>query len=196
MSKQQTSQPTEQTKRCWRMTRRGFLIGAGATAATLALGIPAGLPWARLQIASIIESGEYGPSADFPSDPFAWFEVTLESRLRLFITKVEMGQGIHMSMAQVAAEELGIDWVDLDIVQAGTAVAFADTAGTGASTSVATTFTSLRQAAVTFRHLLQQANDRPVMRRSGLFGNSATAGGCNRALFQRAEQGSQLTRVS
>ncbi len=146
---------TNSTSRRWRISRRGFLIGAGATAAALAVGIPAGLPWARLQIAGQIDGLEGGPPTNFSTDPFAWFEVLDDSRVRLFLTKVEMGQGVHTALAQIAAEELGIAFGDLEVVQASTNSAIRDTNGTGASNSVSSAYGPLRQAAATLREMLR-----------------------------------------
>ena len=60
---------TNSTSRRWRVTRRGFLIGAGATAAALAIGIPAGLPWARLQIAGQIDGLRRRAAHQLPDRP-------------------------------------------------------------------------------------------------------------------------------
>ena len=78
-----------------------------------------------------------------------------DSRVRLFLTKVEMGQGVHTAIAQVAAEELGIAWGDLEVVQASTSTQIADTNGTGASNSVSSTYAPLRQAAANLREMLR-----------------------------------------
>ena len=87
----------------WRVSRRGFLIGLGATVAAVAVGVPIGLPRARLAIANFIaEGGSFG-GVDAP--PTSWFEITADNRIRFFNPKVEMGQGIHTSLAQVAAEQ-------------------------------------------------------------------------------------------
>ncbi len=146
-------QPAGETKRRWRPTRRGFLIGAGVTGGLLALGITVGVPYARLQIAGTLDGAE-GQPASFPEDPWAWFEVLPDSRIRLYLTKVEMGQGVHTSLAQVAADELGIEWDDLDVVMATTARELGN-AITSGSNSVSGTFTPLREASATLMAMLR-----------------------------------------
>ncbi len=145
---------TPRPQRRWRITRRGFLIGSGIGVAGLALGITAGAPYARLKIAETLASGQ-GQPGSFPTDPFAWFEVLPDSRVRLFLTKVEMGQGIHTALAQIAAEDLGVALADLEIVQASTSQGPADDNGTSGSSSVATVYQPLRQAAATLHQMLR-----------------------------------------
>lgn len=140
----------------WRITRRGFLIGAGVTGAGLALGVTWGVPYGRLQMAEMFDSGEGMPS-NLPAEPWAWFEVQPDSRIRLYISKNEMGQGVHTSLAQIAVEELGIAWDDLEVAQATTHVGPADSSGTAGSASVSSVYTPLRQAAATLREMLHQA---------------------------------------
>lgn len=147
-------QSHSQAKSRWRLTRRGFLIGTGLVAGGLALGVPLGLPYARLQMAQLF-SGEGGPPSSYPDDPFAWFEVLPDSRIRLYVTKVEMGQGAHTAIAQIALEELGIDRTALDVVQATTFVGPADGSGTSGSTSVSSTYAPLREAAAALREMLR-----------------------------------------
>lgn len=142
-------------KRRWRLSRRGFLIGAGLTGVGLALGVTFGTPYARLKIVEMLDSGS-GPPGSFPTDPFAWFEVLPDSRIRLYLSKVEMGQGVHTALAQIAVEELGIDWQALEVAQATTHIGPADQSGTSGSSSVATVYTPLRQAAATLREMLRQ----------------------------------------
>jgi isoquinoline 1-oxidoreductase beta subunit len=148
------TQPQVAAKRRWRPTRRGFLIGLGATAGLLALGIGAGVPYARLQIAGTLDGAEGQPS-NFPEDPWAWFEVLPDSRIRLYVNKVEMGQGVHTSIGQVAADELGIAWEDLDVAMATTARDLGN-AITSGSNSVSGTFIPVRQAAATLMAMLRQ----------------------------------------
>ncbi|MCB9419128.1 MAG: xanthine dehydrogenase family protein molybdopterin-binding subunit [Ardenticatenaceae bacterium] len=142
-------------KRRWRISRRQFLIGAGVAGGTLALGVAFGLPYGRLKLAEMIDSGG-GGFFSMPDDPWAWFEVAGDGRIRLYVSKVEMGQGVHTALKQVAAEELGISWTALDVLQGSTAVGPQDSTGTNGSTSVSSTFTPLRQAAATLREILRQ----------------------------------------
>jgi isoquinoline 1-oxidoreductase beta subunit len=147
---------TEQTtagKNRWRVTRRGFLIGAGALAGTAALGVVFGLPIARRRIAGVLEDASAPGSA--PATPDAWFEIQPDNRIRLFVTKVEMGQGVHTALAQLAAEDLEISVTDLDIVQGTTERPVTDSFGTGGSNSVSSMYTPLRQAAATMREMLK-----------------------------------------
>ena len=145
-------------KRRWRPTRRGFLIGLGVSGGLLALGVgvgvSVGLPYARLQIAGALDGAE-GMPASYPQDPWAWFEVLPDSRIRLYLSKVEMGQGVHTSLAQIAADELGIAWEDLDVVMATTARDLGDSITSGSS-SVSSSYLPLRQAAATLMAMLRQ----------------------------------------
>jgi len=144
-------------KRRWRPTRRGFLIGLGVTGVGLALGIGAvatvGIPYVRLRVAGMLDGAE-APAGEMPTDPWAWFEVLPDSRVRLYLAKVEMGQGIHTALSQIVVEELGVAWDDLEVAQATTA---RDLGGgqTGGSNSVSSLFAPLRQAAATFGEMLR-----------------------------------------
>jgi isoquinoline 1-oxidoreductase beta subunit len=136
------------------VTRRGLLIGAGVIGGGLLLGWRFGLPEAQLKIGEMMD----GASAGFgrvPTDPNAWFEVTPDNRVRLFITKVEMGQGIKTSLAQIAAEELGIAPALMDVQQASTSQGFSDSTGTAGSASVSSLYTPLRTAAANLREMLK-----------------------------------------
>ena len=144
---------TAAKKKRWRPSRRGFLIGLGVVGGGLALGYVYGVPWVRLQLAGVFEGAE-GPPGTFPEDPWAWFEVLPDSRVRLYLMKVEMGQGVHTSLAQVAAEELGIAWEDLDVAQASTGREMGDSLMTSGSSSITGVFEPLLAAAATFRAML------------------------------------------
>ncbi|MFN8492747.1 MAG: molybdopterin cofactor-binding domain-containing protein [Caldilineaceae bacterium] len=146
--------PVSTPRRKWRITRRGFLIGVGVAGAGLALGVPFGLPYARLKMAEMLTNGG-GPPGSLSKDPFAWFEITPDSHVRLFLTKVEMGQGVHTALAQIAAEELGIGFGDLEVVQANTNQGPTGDTGTTGSTSVATVYQPLREAAAMLQQMLR-----------------------------------------
>jgi isoquinoline 1-oxidoreductase beta subunit len=148
---QATSAPS--AKRRWRLSRRGFLIGLGIVGGGLALGYTLGLPYLHLEVAEMLDSGSGAP-ATVTTDPSVWFEVLPDNRVRLSVAKIEMGQGIHTSLAQIAAEELGVSLVDLEVVQATTSIGPQDDFGTSGSISVSSTYTPLRQAAATLRTML------------------------------------------
>ena len=148
------SKPEKSRVKKWRMSRRGFLIGLGATTATVAIGVAAGLPAIRLNFAETVSSGE-NPLGTIDAPPSSWFEVSSDNTIRFYVPKVEMGQGVHTSLAQIAAEELAVDWTQIEVIQAGTNQGLNDGAGTGNSDSVSSTFTPIRQAAATLREMLR-----------------------------------------
>ena len=135
----------------WHISRRSFLVGMGITGATVALSIPLGLPLARRRMAGITEGGYLGGELD----PLAWFEIRHDSRVQLYLTKAELGQGVHTSLAQIAAEELEIPWQKLEVVHASTNQSDGKYSGTAGSMSVKTLYTPLRQAAATLREMLR-----------------------------------------
>ena len=152
------AEPVRSTKRRWRLTRRGFLIGLGAAGAGLAVGAYFGRPVLNEIMAESMAEAEHAGSGfmQLPDDPPLWLEVLEDSRIRLSLTKVEMGQGVHTSIAQIAVEELGISWDDLVVEQADTSSRLVDGMGTGGSFSVATSYGPLRRAAAGMRSLLQR----------------------------------------
>ena len=152
------AEPAETRKRRWRLSRRGFLIGLGAAGAGLAVGAYFGRPVLHEVMAESFAEAEHAGSSfmQLPADPPLWLEVLEDSRIRLSLSKVEMGQGVHTSIAQIAVEELGINWEDLVVEQADTSSKLVDSFGTGGSFSVASSFGPLRRAAAGMRSLLQR----------------------------------------
>ncbi len=149
---------TPSSRRRWRLSRRGFLIGLGAAGAGLAVGAYFGKPALNLFMAESLANSEPADNSFMmlPDDPPLWLEVLPDSRFKLSLVKVEMGQGVHTSIAQIAVEELGIGWDDLVVQQADTTSALVDTFGTGGSFSVAASYDPLRRAAAGMRALLQR----------------------------------------
>jgi isoquinoline 1-oxidoreductase beta subunit len=148
------SPPADQTQPKWQISRRGFLVGMAATGTALALGIPLGLPVVRRQIAGATE-GEGNAFFSGSLDPLIWFEVHPDDHVRIYLPKAEMGQGIHTSLAQIAAEELEVPWDRLEIIHASTNQADENFRGTSGSMSIASMYRPLRQAAATLREMLR-----------------------------------------
>ncbi len=136
-----------------KLSRRGFLIAVGVAGGGLLLGTKVGLPFARLKIAEVFDSGSAPGGLD--AEATAWFQVTPDNVVKLFIPKSEMGQGVHTALAQIAAEELEIEWQQLEVIQAGTGQGLDDGFGTGASNSVSSLYQPLREAAATLREMLR-----------------------------------------
>jgi isoquinoline 1-oxidoreductase beta subunit len=139
--------------RRWRVSRRGFLIGLGVVGGGVLLGWRYGVPEFHLRLARSTEQG--GPPGTVDAEPTVWFEVRPDDRVALYVPKVEMGQGIHTALGQIAAEELEVRWDQLLVVQADTDRGLRDQIGTAASASVSSLFTPLREAAATLRDMLR-----------------------------------------
>lgn len=151
---QSSAAPAEsaQTRR-WRPTRRGFLIGLGVVGGAAVAGLYLGVPYMRRQIAGVLDGAEGAPST-FAEDPWAWFAVEGDGPIQLFLPKVEMGQGVHTALAQVAAEELGVGWENITVVHASTSNPNGAGSITSGSNSVSSVFLPLRQAAATLHTML------------------------------------------
>ncbi|MFC7243086.1 molybdopterin cofactor-binding domain-containing protein [Catellatospora aurea] len=139
--------------RRWRVARRRLLIGAGATVGSLLVGVPIALEYGRPSLAQwMLERGT--GTAEIPESSLVWFELTGDG-ITVHVPKIEMGQGIHTALAQIAAEELRVRPEQLAVVQADTARGFpAATLFTFGSTSVASLYTPIREAAAAVREML------------------------------------------
>lgn len=154
----------ETVNRPHRITRRQFLIVAGASGAAALVGLRVlGLPYARLQIAEYLDSAG-GPPIGVKAEPTAWFEILPDNRVRLFLPKVEMGQGVHTALAQAAADELEAAWDSLEVLSAATGHGLDDPVGTSASNSVSSLYPILRQAGATVRQMLRTEGARQLGR--------------------------------
>ena len=157
------SKPAEPGNKKRRITRRQFLIVAGASGAALVALRVLGLPYARLQIAEYLDSSG-GPPIGVKATPTAWFEILPDNRVRLFLPKVEMGQGVHTALAQAAADELEVTWENLEVLGAATGRGLDDPVGTSASNSVSSLYPVLRQAGATVRQMLRAEGARQLGR--------------------------------
>ena len=140
----------------WRLTRRKFLVGLGTLTGGVAVGLPLGLPYLRRQAFQFLSQGG-PPSGNIDGEPQLWFEFTDQNLLNINVTKVEMGQGAHTALGQLAAEELEVPWENVRVFQAGTLLGPTDSFGTGGSSSVSGLFIPLRQLAANYRFMLTQA---------------------------------------
>jgi isoquinoline 1-oxidoreductase beta subunit len=137
-----------------RNSRRVFLITAGA--GVLAVGLAGKLGWDFLRKNAVAFAESVTPPANVPDEPFTWFEIHADNRFVFYSPKIEMGQGIHSTLAQIAADELEADWSRASVVQADTARGFSpDAQFTGGSFSVSTLYLPIREAAAVARETLK-----------------------------------------
>jgi isoquinoline 1-oxidoreductase beta subunit len=136
----------------FRLTRRGFLIGLANSGVGLAFGVRFG--GAVFAQEPIDDLAPIEVDIEFDEDPRLWFKVLADNTVRIIIPKSEMGQGVHTSMGQICADELGASWDQVRIVQGGTTLGAPDTFGTVGSFSVQSSYTPMRRAAACMRQML------------------------------------------
>ena len=129
------------------LTRRSFLK-TGAFAAT-GLVISFELP-------ALATEGATSAAAVF--SPNAYIAITPDNVVRLWVTRSEMGQGVRTTLPMMLAEELGVDWKQIELVQATTSPQFKGirlrTSGSGSTVG---TYAKLRKAGATAREMLVAA---------------------------------------
>ena len=126
------------------VTRRGFLVGAGAAGAAVTMGWATLAPGAALADASAVVS------------PSIFFDIHGDNRIVIHIAKSEMGQHVGTALAQILAEELEADWDTVSIDYVG----YDPRHGlhvTGGSWSVNWTFDALSRAGAAGRIALIEA---------------------------------------
>lgn len=89
--------------------------------------------------------------------PDFWFEVLADNTILLKSPKVEMGQGILIGLAMMAAEELEVPLDQIKVEHASTTNGSTDGLGTGGSTSTLSLYKPLREVAATMREMLKTA---------------------------------------
>jgi len=94
------------------VNRRDFLkkSAAGGTALVIGFYLPA-----------VAHAQEAPQQEKKPPNPLnAWVRITPDSRVTLILGKSEMGQGIMTALPMILAEELYLDWKNVNIEQAPT----------------------------------------------------------------------------
>ena len=132
------------------MTRRAFLKGSLA-AAGLTIGVSVTPFGHRLLNASEMES----------FSPNAFFKITPDNKITIFVGNSEMGQGILTSLPMIVADELEADWSRVSVKQAPAADPFKNPIiggqATVASASVRGFYPALRKAGAAGQAMLIKA---------------------------------------
>jgi len=100
------------------ISRRQFLKGSlTATGLTIAVSVtPFGY---RLLSAAEMKGGVKA------FKPNAWFEITPDNVVTVWVSKSEMGQGAHTALPMLVADELEADWKQIRVKQAPAAKEYA-----------------------------------------------------------------------
>ncbi len=96
-----------------------------------------------------------GQQRGYPTDLNAYLRIAPDGRVTVFSGKIEMGQGVTTSLAQMAAEELGVRIESIEMVMGDTASCPYD-AGTWGSLTTRVFGPALRAAAAEARRVLLQ----------------------------------------
>ncbi len=97
------------------MTRRSFLKGSLAiTGLTLAVSVsPFGY--------RLLNASDKQPAEISGFSPNAWFTITPDNKVTIFVGNAEMGQGVLTALPMIVADELEADWKQVQVRQASVA---------------------------------------------------------------------------
>jgi isoquinoline 1-oxidoreductase subunit beta len=132
------------------INRRDFLKLSSIASAGLVIGI--GLLNAR-----IVNASSGNAPASF--DPSAFLKITSDGKIILFSKNPEIGQGVKTSMPQIIAEELEVDWKQIEVQQGMLDNRFGAQFA-GGSNSIKSNFDTLRKAGAAAREMLIEAGAR------------------------------------
>jgi CO/xanthine dehydrogenase Mo-binding subunit len=130
------------------ISRRDLLKAGGAIVVSFAFAV------APRRAAA--QTGAAPAAADRPIDPGevdGLLAIHADGSVTLYTSKVDVGTGMRMALAQMAAEELGVSPSRVSVVEGDTATC-PDQGGTGGSTGLVRGGTEIRAAAATARRAL------------------------------------------
>lgn len=136
------------------LERRGFLANSGLFVGGLivAFHVPSVLTKAMAAEAP-------SPKTVYP--PNAFIQIAPDNTITIVINKLEMGQGVNTSMAQLIAEELECDWASIKSISAPVDPVYNHTVFpmqmTGGSTALSTSWDQYRKLGASMREMLKMA---------------------------------------
>src|SRR2546426_2574798 len=131
-----------------RMSRRDLLKAGGAIVVSFAFAVTP----RRVTAQTGAAPGAGGRPVD-PSEVDGLLAIHADGSVTLYTSKVDVGTGMRMALAQMAAEELGVSPSRVSVVEGDTAIC-PDQGGTGGSTGLVRGGTEIRAAAATARRAL------------------------------------------
>ncbi len=142
-----------------KISRRRFLLVLGGGVGVVAVGAYLARDTiaveARLAFNQVFLNADT-PSTAPPTQPLVWFRIDADNTAHLIIPKIEMGQGIHTALAQIAADEADLAWETVRVIQADTHSGFdPEILFTFGSSSVTSLYAPIRQVAASLREMLR-----------------------------------------
>jgi nicotinate dehydrogenase subunit B len=132
----------------------------------------------------------------YPDDPNAYLRIDEHGKVTIFSGKIEMGQGVHTSLAQMAAEELGVPLDSITMVMGDTDLCPWD-AGTWGSLSTRNFGPAVRAAAAEARTVLTKlASEKLGVPREQLtVENGVVSNGSKKVSYGELAKGQQIARL-
>lgn len=132
------------------LSRRSFLVSGATALGGLMVAFHMPSPFAKVFAAEAL-----------PATNNAFIRIAPDNTITVVVNRLEMGQGVHTSMAQLIAEELEVDWKKIKSESSNSDKVYNDPMFhmimTGGSTSVAHTYKQYRTLGAGMREMLLEA---------------------------------------
>ena len=125
-------------------SRRTFLITSGAVTSGFIIGF-----------SKLGKNQEKEDVEEF--EPNGWLKIDKDGRATIVFARSEMGQGISTALPMIVAEELSINWDDVEVKYASHDPSTYGNQGTYSNSSVISSWHQLRMAGAAARHMLISA---------------------------------------
>ncbi|PYQ52551.1 MAG: isoquinoline 1-oxidoreductase [Acidobacteria bacterium] len=135
-----------------------------------------------------------GQRRDYPADPNAYLRIDENGRVTLFSGKIEMGQGVHTSLAQRAAEELGVSVESITMVMGDTDLCPWD-GGTHGSQSTRFFGPAVRAAAAEARTVLMKLASQKLGTDQLTVANGVVTDGKRKVTYGELAKGKEIARL-
>ncbi len=138
----------------------------------------------------------FGQRRPYPEDPNAYLRIDENGRVTIFSGKIEMGQGVHTSLAQMAAEELGVSLDSITMVMGDTDLCPWDQ-GTFGSQSTRMFGPAVRAAAAEARTVMMKlaAEKLGTSRDRLVVENGVVSDGSRKVTYGELAKGKQIARL-
>ena len=132
----------------------------------------------------------------YPEDPNAYLRIDEKGHVTVFSGKIEMGQGVHTSLAQMAAEELGVSLDSITMVMGDTDLCPWDS-GTSGSQSTRMFGPAIRAAAAEARTVMMNlaAKKLGTTRDRLVVENGVVSDGSRKVTYGELAQGKEIARL-